>query len=45
MISLVGFLLTGMHSEYWILLMLIALQIILLMSLQRLITREGTIGV
>ena len=41
MISLVGFLLAGMHSEYWILLMLIALQIILLMSLQRLIKRGG----
>ena len=45
MISLVGFLLTEMHSEYWILLMLIALQIIFLMSLQRLITRGGAIGV
>ena len=45
MISLVGFLLAGMHSEYWILLMLIALQIILLMSLQRLIKRGGPIGV
>lgn len=41
MISLGGFLLAGMHGEYWILLMLIALQIILLMSLQRLITGEA----
>ena len=45
MISLFGFLLAGMHGEYWILLMLIALQFILLMSLQRLITREGRRGV
>ena len=42
-ISLFGFLLAGMHGEYWILSVLIALQIILLMILQRLITREGTV--
>ena len=41
MISLGGFLLAGLHGEYWILLMLIALQIILLMGLQRLITGEA----
>jgi hypothetical protein len=34
-------LLAGLHGEYWILLMLIALQIILLMGLQRLITGEA----
>ena len=42
MISLFGFLLAGMHGEYWILLMLIALQTILLMSLQRLIKARST---
>ena len=41
MIALFGFLLAGMHEEYWILPVLIVLQIILLMILQRLITREG----
>lgn len=44
MISLFGFLLTGMHGEFWILSVLIALQIFLLMSLQRLITLSGPVG-
>jgi len=43
MISLFGFLLAGMHGEYWILSVLIALQIFLLMSLERLITLEGAV--
>ena len=43
MISLFGFLLAGMHGEYWILSVLIALQIFLLMSLKRLITLEGAV--
>ena len=43
MISLFGFLLAGMHGEYWILSVLVALQTILLMILQRLNTSEGPV--
>ena len=44
-ISLFGFLLAGMYGEYWILLVLIALQSIFLTILQRVITSESRIDV
>ena len=44
MISLFGFLLAGSYGGYWIIAMLVALQIVLMVSLQRLIKSKASVS-